>query len=64
MEKYSEQAATLVEAIRRFNGDEEALFNFECYLSMHFETWLQKFANSPEGIAYEFRCFSKMFDGV
>lgn len=62
MEKYSEQAATLVEAIKRFNGDEEALFNFECCLSNHFEAWLRKFANTPDGMAYELRWFSRMFD--
>lgn len=64
MGKYEEQAVIMVEAIERFGKDPEALANFESYLSHNFNTWLEKFASTPEGMAYEFRCFSRMFDGV
>ena len=48
-------------AIRNLADDEEALNNFESYLSYHFDTWLKEFASTPEGLTSELKCFSEMY---
>lgn len=56
--KYENEAKVFAEAIRAFAKNEDALDNFECYLSSHFDTWLQKFADTPEGISEELNSFA------
>lgn len=58
--KYEKEAKVFAEAIRAFAKNEDALDNFECYLSLHFDTWLQKFAATPEGIAKELNSFAQI----
>lgn len=55
---YETEAATFCEAIRNLAKNPEALDNLQSYLEMHFAPWLEKFANTPEGIAAELEDFS------
>ena len=36
------------------------LDNFESYLSYHFDVWMGKFANSPDGLTSEVKHFAEM----
>lgn len=60
MEKYEQEAATICAAIKELAEHEEALENFKGYLSIHFDAWLKKYANTPAGIADEFEQFSEI----
>jgi hypothetical protein len=60
MRKYEQEAETICTAIRELAEHEEALENFKGYLSIHFGAWLEKYANTPDGIADEFEQFSKI----
>lgn len=57
---YDKEARMLSEAIRRLAYNEDNLFTMETYLSFHFQDWLEKYANTPEGMAAEFESFSKI----
>jgi hypothetical protein len=57
---YSEQAKIFIKAIKTIAQNENNLENFESYLSQHFGAWLKKFANTPEGVAYEVKQFAEM----
>lgn len=59
---YTEQAETFCKAIKLLAEREDALENFELYLSYHFETWLQKRANTPERISEELMDFANIYD--
>lgn len=56
-----ECAEKLTKAIKKMGESPEALNNFECYLTYHFDKWLEKFANTPESLAFEFEQFSQMY---
>lgn len=58
--KYEAEAGIIAEAIRRFNERPEALNNFESYISHCFGEWLERWANTPEGLASELEHFSMM----
>lgn len=60
--KYEELAQELCNAIRKLAADEDSLNNFESYLTSHFDTWLRKFASTPEGLTSELKFFSEMYD--
>jgi regulator of RNase E activity RraB len=60
--EYEKEAKIFVDAIKKLGENENALFNFESYLSMHFGNWLERFANNPEALAYEMKSFSEMYD--
>ena len=51
-------AKALIEAIKKMASNEECLDNFESYLSHHFDKWYEKYANTPEGLVYEFESFA------
>lgn len=58
---YNTQLAhQFIEAIKKIASKEQNLNNFECYLSQHFETWLKKYASTPEGITAELKSFANM----
>jgi len=59
--EYENLARRFAQAISAMAEDEDALNNFECYLSHHFKAWLEKFANTPEGITEEFETFASMY---
>ena len=58
--KHEKAAAQFCEAIRALASKPENLENLECYLSYHFAAWLEKYANTPEGMAAEMREFANM----
>ena len=58
--KYDHAAAEFTAAIKTLAEKPENLDNFEHYLSYHFATWLDKFANTPENIAAELQSFAEM----
>ena len=60
MKKYTVEAAKFCDAIRELANKPENLQNLESYLEYHFETWLEKYANTPDGMAAEISEFAKM----
>ena len=60
MNEQERLAEELAEAIKRMANSEESLNNFKNYLSTHFNTWIKKWANTPEGLTAEFKNFSKI----
>lgn len=58
--KHENAAAQFCAAIQTLASKPENLENLELYLSRHFLTWLEKYANTPEGIAAEMREFANM----
>ena len=54
------EAAEICKAIKELANNETALSNFESYLARHFDKWLNKYANTPEGIAAELQSFAKI----
>ena len=59
-EAQAKAAEDFVNAIKTIANKPENLDNLESYLSYHFAEWLEKFANTPEGIAAEMREFAEM----
>lgn len=59
---YSAEAERVSAAILHFAENPDALYNFECYISRHFGTWLVKWAGTPEGMAAELERFAHMYD--
>lgn len=55
-------AKTLCEAIKKLAENPDALSNFESYLGNSFDTWIKKYASTPEGMSREFKSFADMYD--
>lgn len=55
-----EYAEMFVSAIKELATKEDNLDNLESYLSSHFDVWMEKFANSPSGLASELKHFAEM----
>lgn len=55
-----ENAKILCNAIKKLANNENSLQNFQWYLERHFETWLQKYCNTPDGLASEIESFSNI----
>ena len=53
-------AHEFIEAIKAMAEKPDNMDNFECYLSMHFDVWMEKFAYDPENLTSEVRCFAEM----
>lgn len=58
--KYEKIANEFIKAIKTISEKPQNLENLEIYLSYHFPTWLEKFANTPEQITAELQAFSEM----
>lgn len=58
--KFEQEAKQFCEAIKTIAEKPENLENLELYLSMHFATWLDKFANDPGSITAEIKAFAEM----
>lgn len=56
--KHEETAERFCKAIEKLAASPEHLFNFECYLSRHFEAWLEKYAAGPENLTAELEHFA------
>ena len=57
MEKVAEQ---FINAIKTIAEKPENLNNLQWYLSCHFEAWMEKYANTPEGLTAEMVEFANM----
>ena len=53
-------AEEFCKAIKEMARKQDNLDNFECYLSHHFDVWMEKFANTPEGLVSEMKSFAEM----
>jgi hypothetical protein len=58
--KYKKEAALFIEAIKTIAQKEENIENLESYLSIHFDTWMRKFASTPKSITAELEAFASM----
>lgn len=58
--KFEQEAKRFCEAIKTIAEKPENLENLELYLSIHFATWLEKFANDPGSITAEIKAFAEM----
>ena len=56
----AENAHIFCESIVKLAQNPQNLENLETYLSYHFSEWLEKYANTPDGIAGELKAFSEM----
>lgn len=56
---YEQEAAEFCKAIKRLAENPDSLESLECYLSCHFQFWLDKFADTPENIAAELAAFAE-----
>ena len=56
--KYKQDAKEFCEAVKTIAGNPENLENLELYLSIHFQKWLDRFANYPENITAELKRFA------
>lgn len=57
---FEKEAAMFCNAIRTFSENEDNLNNLESYLTYHFRVWIEKFANTPEGLSAELKLFAEM----
>ena len=60
MKKYTSEAAQFCDSIRELANKPENLQNLESYLEYHFDKWLEKFASTPDSIAWEMSNFAQM----
>lgn len=61
MKRENQNAAeAFISAIKEIAEKPQNLQNLESYLSRHFKTWLEKFANTPDGMAAELKSFAEM----
>ena len=58
--KFEQEAKQFCEAIKTIAEKPENLENLELYLSIHFATWIEKFASTPETITAALQSFAKM----
>lgn len=58
--KHEKTAAQFIKAIKTLAEKPENLENLELYLSNHFQTWLDRFGNTPEDITSEMIEFARM----
>lgn len=58
--RYENEAKIFVNAIMKIAGKSENMENLESYLSKHFKTWIEKYANTPEEMAGEMKMFAEM----
>lgn len=58
--KFEQEAKQFCEAIKTIAEKPENLENLELYLSIHFATWLEAFANDPGSITAELKAFAEM----
>lgn len=57
---YEKEAAEFCKAIKRLAENPDSLENLESYLSVHFQFWIEKFADKPENISAELAAFAEM----
>lgn len=57
---YNDLARDFTQAIKTIAEKEKNLYNLECYLTYHFDKWLEIWANTPEKITAELKQFAEM----
>ena len=57
---YKKTAEDFCKALKLLATNEDNLSNFQSYLENHFDTWLTKYANTPECITHELKAFAEM----
>ena len=55
-----ELAEKFINAIKEITSKPDNLDNLECYLSHHFDVWMEKFAYNPECLVSELKHFAEM----
>ena len=55
-----ELAEKFINAIKEIASKPDNLDNLECYLSHHFDVWMEKFAYNPENLVSELKHFAEM----
>lgn len=55
-----ELAEKFINAIKEIASKPDNLDNLECYLSHHFDVWMEKFAYNPESLVSELKHFAEM----
>ena len=55
-----QNADIFTQAIKELANKPENLENLNSYLCHHFPKWLEKWANTPEGLAEELKAFAEM----
>ena len=55
-----ECATIFVNTIKEIASKPDNLDNLECYLSNHFDVWMEKYANNPVNLSTELKCFAEM----
>ena len=58
--KHEQTAKEFCEALKTIAGKPENLENLELYLSIHFQKWLERYANDPENITAELKQFAEI----
>ena len=59
-ETKEELAEKFINAIKEIASKPDNLDNLECYLSHHFDVWMEKFAYNPECLVSELKHFAEM----
>lgn len=60
LKKYEHEAHQFTQAIITIAASPKNLENLEHYLSIHFETWVKRYANTPETLVSEIIGFANM----
>lgn len=50
----------LIDALKRFAENPDAIENLDGYLDRHFSAWCEKYANNPESFIWELDQFSRI----
>ena len=58
--KYEAAARRTCEAIKALAEKPENLCNLESYLTSHFDYWLKRYCDTPEGLTLELENFANM----
>ena len=58
--RFEKQAAGFCAALKTIANDDFLLENFECYLSRHFDVWMEEYANTPDGLTSEMMQFASI----
>ena len=58
--KFDYESKIVVDSIKELCENPESLENFQCYLAMHFDIWLEKYAFTPDRMAEEFKMFASI----
>ena len=53
-------AMLFCETIKKLAENPAALENLECYLSKHFNEWIETYASTPDGITDELQQFAEI----